>query len=175
MLIFAFFLSFALTYKFSQKVTEVKKYIEENIETLEFDNGKLLISGKESNVIQTDKLYDGKIIIDTEENISNEKLEKYKDDIKSYYNGIIILRDTVMIRSITGTFTTISLEEVSDKFNLVKLNKQDIISVFSSNNVYSIYIFLYSDVCLYVYYIFINYITRCYIIFFFRIYNRNFG
>ena len=30
MLIFAFFLSFALTYKFSQKVTEVKKYIEEN-------------------------------------------------------------------------------------------------------------------------------------------------
>ena len=44
MLIFAFFLSFALTYKFSQKVTEVKKYIEENIETLEFDNGKLSVS-----------------------------------------------------------------------------------------------------------------------------------
>lgn len=78
MLIFAFFLSFALTYKFSQKVTEVKKYIEENIETLEFDNGKLLISGKESNVIQTDKLYDGKYYRYWE-NISNEKLEKYKD------------------------------------------------------------------------------------------------
>lgn len=156
MLIFAFFLSFALTYKFSQKVTEVKKYIEENIETLEFDNGKLLISGKESNVIQTDKLYDGKIIIDTEENISNEKLEKYKDDIKSYYNGIIILRDTVMIRSITGTFTTISLEEVSDKFNLVKLNKQDIISVFSSNNVYSIYISFYIVMFVYMFIIYLS-------------------
>ena len=72
MLIFTFFLTLAITYSFSGTVNKVKQYIDQNIETLNFNNGKISITQKENNVISTDKLFDGKVIIDTTENLTNE-------------------------------------------------------------------------------------------------------
>ena len=42
MLIFTFFLTLAITYSFSGTVNKVKQYIDQNIETLNFNNGKIL-------------------------------------------------------------------------------------------------------------------------------------
>ena len=82
MLIFTFFLTLAITYSFSGTVNKVKQYIDQNIETLNFNNGKISITQKENNVISTDKLFDGKVIIDTTENLTNEQINKYEEEIK---------------------------------------------------------------------------------------------
>lgn len=62
MLIFTFFLTLAITYRFSGTVNKVKQYIDQNIETLNFNKENIYYS-KENNVISTDKLFDGKVII----------------------------------------------------------------------------------------------------------------
>ena len=83
MLIFTFFLTLAITYSFSGTVNKVKQYIDQNIETINFNNGKISITQKENNVISTDKLFDGKVIIDTTENLTNEQINKYEEEIKN--------------------------------------------------------------------------------------------
>ena len=77
MLIFTFFLTLTITYRFSETVNKVKQYIEQNIETLDFNNGKLSITQKETNIISTDELFNGKVIINTTENLTNEQINKY--------------------------------------------------------------------------------------------------
>jgi len=138
MLIFASLLSLATTYKFTQKVNEVKQYIETNIETIQFDNGKITINEKEND--QLDMLFDGKVIIDTKENLEKEKINKYEEELNNYYNGIIILQDRVIIKSnSTGVLATISLNDLSNKFNIVKFDKQNIIDLLSEKDLYVVF------------------------------------
>ena len=60
---------------------------------------KISITQKENNVISTDKLFDGKVIIDTTENLTNEQINKYEEEIKNYYNGAVILQDKVILKT----------------------------------------------------------------------------
>lgn len=137
MLIFTSLLTLAITYNFSNTVNLAKQYIEENIETLNFTDGKLTIIQKEYSAIQTDKLFETNLIIDTTANLSNEQIAKYEDNIKGYDTGIIILQDKAIIKTSMSTMlTTISLTDIANKYNLVKIEKQDIINILSGNNIY---------------------------------------
>lgn len=150
MLIFSFFLSFAFTYKFSETLNNVRTYIENNIEVLSFKDGKLFVEQKDSNSIkiEEDKLLNGKVIIDTSE-LSDEKVKEYTEEIKQYYNGVVILQDKIIIKTnMSGIPSTISLTDLANQFNLVKVEKQDILNVLSNNIIYvagfvSIFIYLF--------------------------------
>lgn len=153
MLIFTFFLTLTITYKFSSTISKVKEYINNNIETLEFEDGKLSIVEKEN----VEKLFDGQVVIDTSENISNEQISKYEEKIKGYYNGIIILKDKVIIKTdVSAMLTTISLTDIANQFNLVKLNKQDIINILSGNNIYIIYVSFFIVMFIYLFIIYLS-------------------
>ncbi len=155
MLIFASFLSLAITYKFTNKVANINEYIEKNIETLEFNNGKLLI--KEKGNSQENNLFDEKIIIDTKEEITNEQINEYEENLKGYYSGIIILKDKIIVKvSSSEILTTISLADISNKFNLVKLDKQDLVNFLSENNAYYLYITFYIIMFIYLFIIYLS-------------------
>lgn len=155
MLIFASFLSLAITYKFTNKVINIKKYIEANIETLEFNNGKLLIEEKENS--QENKIFEEKIIINTKEEITNEQINEYEEKLKGYYSGIIILQDKIIVKSnTTEILTTISLSDISNKFNLVKLDKQDLVNFLSENNVYYLYVTFYIVMFIYLFIVYLS-------------------
>ena len=134
MLIFTFFLTLAITYRFSGTVNKVKQYIDQNIETINFNNGKISITQKENNVISTDKLFDGKVIIDTTENLTNEQINKYEEEIKNYYNGAVILQDKVIL----------------------KFEKQDLMNALSENNVYKIYVAFYIVMFIYLFVVYLS-------------------
>lgn len=154
MLIFAFFLTSAITYKFTGTVSNVKEYIEENIQTISFNDGKLAIT---PNTISTDKLFDGKIIIDTTENLTNEQINKYEEEIKLYYNGVIILQDKLIIKTTTtGVLSTVLLKDISNQFNLVKFEKQDIINLLSGNNLYIVYTIFYITIFIYLFIVYLS-------------------
>ncbi len=153
MLIFTFFLTITTTYKFSNTLNTIKNYINNNIETLEFKEGKLYIKTKQN----VDNLFEGQVIIDTSENISNEQISKYEEEIKSYYNGIIILQDKVILKTnMSSILTTISLTDIANQFNLVKLDKQDIINILSGNNIYYIYISFFLAMYIYLFIIYLS-------------------
>ena len=54
MLIFAFFVTLSITYRFHKTLQNVTSYINENIETLQFENGTLAIQGKQNPIIIED-------------------------------------------------------------------------------------------------------------------------
>ena len=157
MLIFTFFLTLAITYRFSGTVNKVKQYIDQNIETINFNNGKISITQKENNVISTDKLFDGKVIIDTTENLTNEQINKYEEEIKNYYNGAVILQDKVILKTnMASVLTTISVKDIADQLNLVKFEKQDLMNALSGNNVYKIYAAFYIVMFIYLFVVYLS-------------------
>ena len=157
MLIFTFFLTLTITYSFSGTINKVKQYIEQNIEIFNFNNGKISITQKENNIINTDKLFDGKVIIDTTENLTNEQINKYEEEIKNYYNGVIVLQDKVILKTnMASVLTTISVKDIADQFNLVKFDKEDLVNFLSGNNVYKIYIAFYVVMFVYLFIVYLS-------------------
>ena len=157
MLIFAFFLSLAITYKFSQKVNLAKQYIEQNIEKIEYNNEKLTITQKENSSFNTDKLFNTKVIIDTDENVTKEQINKYEEEIKNYYNGIIVLQDKIMFKTAMSTVvSTMPLTDITSTANLVKFEKQDIINFLSGNNVYMLYGAFYVTMFIYLFIVYLS-------------------
>lgn len=154
MLIFALFLTLAFTYKISKKISVVKQYIEQNIDILEYNNGKLNIVQKENSNINVDELLETKIIIDTSNELTTEQINKYQEQIKQYYNGIIILQDKVMVKTeLSSAISTITFEEITNSINLVKIEKQDILNIFSNK---LLYVVLYTLIFVYLFVIYLS-------------------
>lgn len=143
MLIFAFLLAIALTYQFGKITNNVKQYLENEISELHFENNKLVVNAKENSnnpiVIDNENELNGKLIIDTSD-VSEEKINNYMEDVKGYANGIIILKDKIIFKtSMTAVYSNISFADVSEQYNLVKLDKQDILSMLSGTTIYMVF------------------------------------
>ncbi len=141
-LIFSFLVSATTTYIFYKAVRDVTNYIEENIETLSFENGNLLIKGKETTpiIIENENAYYNKIIIDTDE-LTQEKIEDYKKEIESYSNGIAILKNQVFLKtSLLESATEVPFQEILGQAGIVKLEKQDLIGFLTSQERYAMYV-----------------------------------
>lgn len=138
MLIFAFLLTGAITIRFNQVIENVKQYIESNIETIEFKDGKLSVKEKSNNAIsiEEDKLLNAKIIINTDD-IQEEQIDKYKEEIKGYYNGIVILQNKIILKTnMSNIPSTISLTDLANQFGIEKVEKEDIWQLLSSTELY---------------------------------------
>ncbi len=141
-LIFASFFTLSITYRFHQVIQNVAKYIDNNVETLDFKNGVLSIQAKdkpeEAIIVNDEQYFNGKIIIDTKE-LSKEKIDEYKQEISGYYNGILVLKDEIVLKT-NGLNVTenIPLKELSDEIHLVNLEKKDLIDFMSGPGAYAL-------------------------------------
>ena len=156
MLIFSFFVTISITYRFHQTLQSVTSYINENIETIEFKNGNLTIQGKENPIIIEDsELFYGKIVIDT--NATQEQLEKYTEEIRTYQNGIIISNDKIIFKTAMSNIpTTISLVDVANQYHIVNLDKQAIMNFLTNNQVYMLYIAFFIAIFIYMFIIYLG-------------------
>lgn len=138
MLIFAFFLSIAVTYQFHKTVDKVAQYIDKNIEIFEFKQGSLQVKAKdkpedEPIVIDEKDGFYGKMIIDTKD-LSQEQIEQYEEEVGSYVNGILVLKDKIILKtSLLNGSITISLNEVAEKIHLVNVEKKQVLEFVSGS------------------------------------------
>ena len=141
MLIFAFFSTLSITYVFHNTVQDMGKYINENLEELNFKNGVLSIKSKdkpeEAIIIDESSNFNGKIIIDTSD-LTEEQQNKYIEDVNSYYNGIIILKDKIIMRSYGIGTGTILLNDLSNEIHLVNIEKNDIINFVNGTSIFKL-------------------------------------
>ena len=143
MLIFAFFSAASVTFKFHQTLQNIANYIDTNIDTINFKDGELLVKAKnnpdEPIVIDENQNFNGKIVINTKD-ISQDEINNYEQELNEYYNGIIILKDRVIIKTeVTQNLTTISLKDISEPVHLVNVEKEDVLSLISGNAKYRLY------------------------------------
>ena len=131
--IFTLVITTLSTYKFSQTLNSIVTYFNDNITELIYENGNLSINKNEK--LETDVLQDlfGSVTIDTSSLEDNQK-EAYKKELENKSNGIILLKDEILIKnemltSIKNVKYT-SLLEIGEN---VVLNKEDVLNYFLTN------------------------------------------
>ena len=161
MLIFVFLISLVVTYRFSTVVNQVKQYIENEVEEIHFEEDKLTVKPRDRNeqaiVAEEDEMLNGKVIIDTGD-LTEEQVTEYEDAVKGYSNGIIILKDKMIFKTgIAGMSTNISYQDISQKYHIVKLDKQDIVGMLSGTTIWSLYIAFFVTMLIYLFIIYFSY------------------
>lgn len=160
MLIFAFILSIVLTYQFATSVDKVKEYIENQFEEISYQDGilKVVQKNNEKNpiVIVDEERLSAKFIIDTDD-LTNEQVDKHAEEVKGYTNGIVILKDRIIVKTgMAAASTTVNLKDIADQYHVVKLDKQDILSMLSGSNIWMLYIAFFITMYIYLFIIYFS-------------------
>ena len=142
MLIFTFFSTLSVTYVFHNTMQNIGKYINENLEEVTFKEGILSVKAKdkpenEAIIIDENSNFNGKIIINTND-LTQEQEDNYINEIESYYNGAIILKDKIISKAYGITPQTISLKDLSNEIHLVNVEKSDIINFINEKSIYKL-------------------------------------
>lgn len=160
MMILVFLLTIVLTYRFGITLNNVKQYIENNILDAYFEDNTLTIIPKESDsksiIIEDEDILNGKLIIDTN-NLTEEEISNYTDEVKSYTNGIVILKDKIIFKtSSTAVSSTILFSDIAGRYNIVKVDKQDIINILSGSDIWVLYITFFIIMYIYLFIVYFS-------------------
>lgn len=135
-LIFAIIISTIYVVAFKSKVSEGAKYLKENVEDINFNNKILSYNNDKCSIYNEEGSVVPIIIVDTSE---TPNIEEYKDKVKLYNYGFILLRDKMMIFIMSDNtenqFTTVSYSD----YYIENMNKEEILESFDN---ITIYIFL---------------------------------
>jgi len=155
MLIFVFLMSLVVTYRFSTVVNQVKQYVENEVEEIHFEENKLTVKPKDESkqaiVVENDEMLNSKIIIDTGD-LTEEQVTKYEEAVKGYSSGIIILKDKMIFKTgLVGMSTNISYQDISQRYHIVKLDKQDLTAMLTGTMIWSLYIAFFVTMFIYLF------------------------
>lgn len=160
MLIFVFLLSIVLTYQFGTSINNVKQYIENELSEVNFENNILKVTSKENGekpiVVEDERLLKGKLIIDTND-LTEEQISKYTEEVKGYTNGIVVLKDKIVFKTAgVAVFTNVYYSDVMEQYHIVKLDKQEIINMLSGSNVWILYSAFFITMTIYLFIIYFS-------------------
>ena len=142
----------AMTYKVYEVSQNIKIYIEDNIDTIDFKDNKLSIISKqneEKKVIENEGI-NTKIIIMTLQDES--KIKEATEELTSSGNCVLILNDKVMIKNeVIANPITYTYESISKKYNINVIDKQKAIDFLSYNNLKPLMFMVFALVLVYVF------------------------
>ena len=127
------------TYRFSKTMNDVKNYYEENIKVLSYNDGILDVNDGEKIEINNSENIITSIIIDTSD-LSEEKIEEYKEKIKSCNNGIVVLKDKVLLKNqMLSAVTETTYTDLFSKYSIESLSKEQVLDYYnqSKSTIYS--------------------------------------
>ena len=136
--IFTLVITCMTVYRFSNSVKEAVNYFDEKVTDLSYADGILTVNNNEKFEVASDKYITGKIIVDTE-NLSDEKIEEYKNQIKNQ-----------KLSAISET----SYTDFFNKYNITSLDKQKIID-YVNNNSLQIYTSVFVTMFIYMFVVYL--------------------
>lgn len=152
--IFTLVVSVMTVYKFSNSLSAGMAYFDENIQSLSYENGILEVNSNQKLEVDSQENITGKIIIDTSD-LTDEQIEEYKNEIKEQTNGIVLLKDKVLLKNeMLSAITETSYADFFSQYNINSLDKQTILYYFNSNQV-QIYTTIFAGVYIYMFAIYI--------------------
>ena len=159
MLIFGIVISFAYTFVFSQIINDVKDYINNEISEINYENYELSVklnSGEDSTEIETNNILVDKVIINTNTK-DEEKIQKSIDELKSQSNGILILKDKVMVKTaFLFDITEYSYKDISEKYNINNISKDEAINILSGKEMQMFMGFFFVAMFIYIFIIYLS-------------------
>ncbi len=141
-IILAIVFSLGAVYNINKSVQNVANFIESDIPEFSFKEGSLKIDGEQPVVIEKEKSGFDKIIIETKEDITEEKINEYKQEIEDKGNGILFLKDQAII--INRAYNQESTYHYSDILSQAQIptefTKGDFLNYVRGNDMYGIYL-----------------------------------
>ena len=137
-----------MVYKSSQVVTQGIKYIENEFPEFSYKEGILKVE-TENEIKLENSEYVGKVIVDTSTE-DTERINQYTNDITEYGNGIIVLKDKLIIKNeaIIGT-ASYKYSEILGQMGITEFTKQDVINYVKGTQMISLYISLFATLFIY--------------------------
>lgn len=132
-LLFSLVVTGIYTYKFSVTIADIRTYIDENIESITFENNELNIIPKSHEEVTTiEKEAIGiKVTINT-----NVQDEQKINEISSEGNSVLILKDKLLIKNeLMNDPITYSYKTLAEQYNINKIDKQEALNLLSYNTI----------------------------------------
>lgn len=129
----------ASAYDFNKMLNTGLNYITNEMPDFEYAENNLKF---ENNVEAYDHNYDFKLYVNTDDEISDERLDFYKKDINSVSEGVILLKDKFIYFANNQTLEE-TYENVSKLYELDSLNKQGLLEKVNSMGISNI-VLIYS-------------------------------
>lgn len=148
MLIFSIIVSMGFIYFFYNIVQNGKKYFNENIKTIEYNDNYLTINDGEPLIIENDKFPIQYIEINTSQ-VEEDYIYNGKPQL--YDTAILVLNDKILIKNpiYNSKVMSFSYEEISNKYNIENFNKEQLINYISEFNKPILYIGVYISLFIY--------------------------
>ncbi len=158
-LIFSVIIALTYTYQFLELINQVKNYINDNISEIIYENYEVTVipySGEEITEIDVDDIINVKIIINTQ-TTDEEKIEESIDRLSSQNNGILFLKDRIIIKNEMYTnLIEYSYQSISEEYNINKIDKEEIINILSGRLLYSSLATFFIVITIYMFVIYIS-------------------
>lgn len=132
-LVFALIVTGIYTYKFTVAIGKIRQYIDENIESIIFEENQLNIIPKNHEEMTTiiNESLGMKIVINTQTQ-DNEKIKQSVEEIENIGNEILILKDKVLLKNevMTSPYTC-SYATLAEQYNINKIDKEEMMGLLS--------------------------------------------
>lgn len=137
-----------MVYKSSQVLTQGIQYIENEFPEFSYKDGTLKVE-TENEIKLENPEYVGKVIVDTATE-DTEKINQYTNEITEYGNGIIILKNKLVIKNeaIIGT-ASYEYSKILGQMGITEFTKQDVINYAKGTQMISLYISLFVTLFIY--------------------------
>lgn len=150
-LIFVAVVASIYTYKFISSIGDVRNYINENIDEISLKDGKLTIEPEKEITVVDENNIIPIIIINTSIDVSEEE---YKEKVKAYGVGIVLLSDRIVL--VSNAIDNINDIPYSSFFGTNIEGKEAFLELISSKNLTSSYALFFITIFIY---LFIIYLT----------------
>ena len=137
LLVFTLVVAGIYIYKFSVTISDARNYIDENIETITFENYKvdiILYNHEKVTTIQNEEIGMNVIINTSLQN--EEELSQAIEEFTSQGNGILILKDRILVNNeLINKPITYSYKTLSEQYNINKIDKQELLNLLSFDTI----------------------------------------
>ena len=154
--LFAIVISIGITYKFYHTANQTFEYFKQDLPNFTSQNNELKFESQEPIVLRNEEIMPATVIIDTNAQ-TEEEVEKDKKDMEAYENGILFLKDKIIMKTAGQTgYSVYQYKELSEKYQIGDFNKAQAVEYISNSGMTQILGAVY---LMMVFYMFIIYIV----------------
>lgn len=149
-LVFSIIASLALSYKVAQEVDEAIQVYKNECPEFRFENNTLIIDTENKQFFKGDENGYFLILINSEKENLNEIQET-----TNYQVIVAAMKDKIVIRNYNGVESTITYKDISNKYDISKINKQEILNSITNNQMIKIYAVFIIILAIYLYVVYL--------------------
>lgn len=139
MFFFVLFVTLANTYQFGKTIQEGIAFFKTDFPNLTYQEGTLEVEQTEALTYQNDEALIGIVIVDTKVE-EQAKIDEYSKKIGLYDNGILILKDRIVLKTAATTVqSTYLYKDIAEQYGISNFNKEDMVELINGVSLPTIY------------------------------------